>query len=81
MKQSYTAKKDNVHSEHLTARKPLSESSAMLAGIYGSEFSSKTSNIVNKLRDDEISRACKEDKLILTFGVMLYEVHSTPQQS
>ncbi|KAK4886293.1 hypothetical protein RN001_002564 [Aquatica leii] len=64
----------------LENRKPIGESNAMLSGMFGFNFTSEfTSNILTRMRDDEITKVCKEDQLILKFGFMMFEKYSTTQ--
>ncbi|KAF5274424.1 hypothetical protein FQR65_LT04340 [Abscondita terminalis] len=64
----------------LKTRKPISESNAMLAGMFGPNLTSDfTYNILTRMRDDEITEICRQDQLILKFGFMMYEKYSTTQ--
>lgn len=64
----------------LESRKPISESNAILSGMYGPNLTADfITNIVIRMRDDNITKICREDRLILKFGVMMYEKYSTTQ--
>lgn len=64
----------------LESRKPIGESNAMLAGINKLVDSLEYSvHIISKMRDDEITKECREDKLILKFGSMMFEKYNVTQ--
>ncbi|CAG9773290.1 unnamed protein product [Ceutorhynchus assimilis] len=71
--------KNNLTSEKLS-RIPAAESTSLLNGIYGHNLTEDfRSNILNKLRNDEISEICRKDDLISRFGAFLYEKYSSTQ--
>lgn len=70
----------NILSCEKLSRLPAAESTALLNGIYGHNMTEDfRSNILNKMRDDEISKICHRDDLILRFGAFIYEKYSSTQ--
>lgn len=58
----------------------VAESNAILNGMHGKPFTDEfISNIVSKLRDDEIGKTCTDDDLILQYGSMQFEKYGTTQ--
>ena len=61
-------------------RKPKSESAALISGICLPNFDTDfVDKIINKMKDDTISSACKSDELILNFGNMIFQKYRTTQ--
>ncbi|XP_025834091.1 uncharacterized protein LOC112905601 isoform X2 [Agrilus planipennis] len=62
------------------SRLPANESTSLLNGIYGHNLTEDfRSNVLNKLRNDDISEKCRQDDLILRFGAFMYEKYSSTQ--
>lgn len=60
---------------------PMAESTALINGILGTNMSAEfRDNVVNKLRNDDISALCKEDYTIVRYGAFLYEKYSMTQR-
>ncbi|KAJ8943299.1 hypothetical protein NQ314_009788 [Rhamnusium bicolor] len=81
LKYSCICMKDkNILSSEKSSRLPVAESTSLLNGIYGHNLTEDfRSNILNKLRNDDISEICRKDDLILRFGAFLYEKYSSTQ--
>ncbi|KAG5892254.1 hypothetical protein JTB14_014624 [Gonioctena quinquepunctata] len=63
-----------------TSRQPAAESTSLLNGIHGHNLTEDfRSNILNKLRNDDISEICRKDDLILRYGAFLYEKYGSTQ--
>lgn len=61
-------------------RLPVAESTALLKGISGIEFSKEyISYIVTKLRDDDVGKVCREDNLIMRYGALQFEKYHMTQ--
>nr|CAI5862537.1 unnamed protein product [Callosobruchus analis] len=70
----------NVLTSEKSSRLPAAESTSLLNGIYGHSLTEDfRSNILNKLRNDEISKICCKDDLILRFEAFVYEKYSSTQ--
>nr|CAI5856621.1 unnamed protein product [Callosobruchus analis] len=70
----------NVLTSEKSLRLPAAESTTLLNEIYGHSLTEDfRSNILNKLRNDEISEICRKDYLILRFGAFVYEKYSSTQ--
>ncbi|KAK4885661.1 hypothetical protein RN001_001932 [Aquatica leii] len=73
-------KDKNILSSEKSSRLPAAESTSLLNGIYGHNLTEDfRSNILSKLRNDEITEICRKDDLILRFGAFLYEKYSSTQ--
>lgn len=73
-------KDKNTSNSIKTSRQPAAESTSLLNGIYGHNLTEDfRSNILNKLRNDDISEICLKDNVILRYGAFLYEKYSSTQ--
>lgn len=73
-------KDKSILSSKKSSRLPAAESASLLNGIYGHNLTEDfRSNILHKLRNDDISEICRKDDLILRFGAFLYEKYSSTQ--
>ncbi|XP_060522328.1 uncharacterized protein LOC132699555 [Cylas formicarius] len=78
VKNSCTAKSQKDDQDN--GRHIIAESHALLNDAFGREFSTDyVTNIVCKLRNDDIGTYCNEDVLIQRFGSMLFEKYGTTQ--
>ncbi|CAH1163346.1 unnamed protein product, partial [Phaedon cochleariae] len=82
LKYSCVCMKDkNILKSLKTSRQPAAESTSLLNGIYGQNLTQDfRSNILNKLRNDDISEICRKDDLILRYGAFLYEKYGSTQR-
>ncbi|CAH1115846.1 unnamed protein product [Psylliodes chrysocephalus] len=66
--------------EKFASKGPIAESSALLNGILGRNFTlSFTENVLNNFKTDQISNLVKSDDTILRFGAFLFEKYNTTQ--
>ncbi|CAG9824530.1 unnamed protein product [Phaedon cochleariae] len=71
-------KDKNILKSLKTSRQLAAESTFLLNGIYGQNLTQDfRCNILNKLRNDDISEICRKDDLILRYGAFIYEKYGS----